>query len=178
MRVWKQLKEWVKEETQSAQKYRRLAETAAHYPAGAGFRQDPELQLDLDWRNRQQPNEACAVRYHPGYNVAIQFLEESLEDGTKKKRTREDARREAEQIRQRELERARELAEERAQRIAEQEQVARKPDQHIAEQAPASVTNRVGRCSHRSNRTSFLSVSAVSYCRREKRPCHLAPTSE
>ena len=133
MRVWKQLIEWVKEETHSAQMYRRLAEIAALYPAGAGFRQDPELQLNLDWRNRQQPNEAWAVRNHPGYHVGIQFLEKSLEDGTKRGRTREDAHREAEQMRHRELERARELAEVRAQRIAAQKQVTREPDQPFVE---------------------------------------------
>ena len=51
MRVWERLKMWADEEARSAQRYRRLSDTAAHHAAGkAGLLRDPELQLSLDWR--------------------------------------------------------------------------------------------------------------------------------
>lgn len=51
MRVWERLNDWVEEEAQSAQIYRRLAETAALYQQGkARLSGDPELSIALDWR--------------------------------------------------------------------------------------------------------------------------------
>jgi len=122
MRVWEQLKTWVEEESQSAQMYRRLAETAVLYQAGqAGLWSDPdlpELQLALNWRDQNQPNEDWANRYHPAFAEAKRFLEESV-------KARETKRQAEEAKRQREVERIQAIAEERAQRIAEQERSAK-----------------------------------------------------
>ena len=78
MRVWRRLKDWLDEEAQSAQIYRRLAETAAmHQKNQAGFLRDPELTIGLNWRQETQPNAAWAQRYAPAFEPAMQFLDAS-----------------------------------------------------------------------------------------------------
>ena len=80
MRVWQRLNDWADEEAQSAQIYRRLADTAALHAAGkASLWRDPDLQLALDWRDQSQPNETWASRYHPGFAAAMGFLTQSSE---------------------------------------------------------------------------------------------------
>ena len=79
MRVWDRLKRWTDEEAQSAQRYRRLAETAAlHADKKAGLWRDPDLQLALDWRAQACPNAAWAARLAPGFDAAMVFLDKSL----------------------------------------------------------------------------------------------------
>ena len=78
MRVWERLEGWANEEAQSARIYCRLAEAAAlHATGNASLWRDPELQLALDWRDRNQPTETWAARYHAGFAAAMQFLTES-----------------------------------------------------------------------------------------------------
>jgi energy-coupling factor transporter ATP-binding protein EcfA2 len=80
MRVWERLIKWADEEAQSARTYRRVADTAELHAAGnANLWRDPELQLALNWRDKNQPNETWASRYHPGFARAMQFLTESSE---------------------------------------------------------------------------------------------------
>lgn len=103
MRVWERLRIWADEEAQSAQHYRRLAETARLHAVGSSsLWRDPELQLALDWREQTRPNEAWALRYHPGHAAAMAFLERS--------RTERDAERERELQAEREAATARALA--------------------------------------------------------------------
>jgi tetratricopeptide (TPR) repeat protein/energy-coupling factor transporter ATP-binding protein EcfA2 len=97
MRVWQRLIKWADEEARSARTYRRLADTADLHAAGtANLWHDPELQLALDWRDKSQPNEAWASRYHAGFAAAMGFLTESSE-------AREAERAERQLQRQREL---------------------------------------------------------------------------
>ncbi|HWS87867.1 MAG TPA: hypothetical protein VN282_12930 [Pyrinomonadaceae bacterium] len=104
IRNWSRLTKWVDEESVSAQIYRRLAETAVLYGRGeAGLWRDPDLQIALDWRERTRPNAAWAARYHPGFDAAMTFLDESVA-------ARDAARREAEERRRREVNRARVVA--------------------------------------------------------------------
>ena len=64
MRVWRQLREWVEQESQSARIYRRLADTAAlHQEGKAGLYHDPDLQIASSWRESTNPSEAWAARY-------------------------------------------------------------------------------------------------------------------
>jgi WD40 repeat protein len=108
MRVWERLKVWVDEEAQSAQRYRRLSETAIEHSAGkAGLLRDPELQLSLDWSKSAKPNAAWASLYGGDFDGAIRFLAESEKDREKEKREKEERQR-------LELEQARALAAERA----------------------------------------------------------------
>ena len=105
MRVWERLIKWADDEAASARNYRRLAEVAELHAAGnANLWRDPELQLALNWRGKNQPNETWASRYHPGFAAATQFLTESSE-------AREAERAERQQQRQRELDAEHEKAE-------------------------------------------------------------------
>jgi hypothetical protein len=80
MRVWDRLKTWADEEAQSAHIYRRLAETAVLHGEGkAGLWDNPELQVALDWKEKNQPNKDWAQRYDPGFEKAIAFLQKSKE---------------------------------------------------------------------------------------------------
>jgi len=78
MRVWGRLQVWADEEAQSAQMYRRLAETAVlHEGDRAGLWRDPDLEMTLQWRDRNHPNAVWAQRYHPAFASAARFLEAS-----------------------------------------------------------------------------------------------------
>ena len=78
MRVWDRLRAWADEEAQSAQTYRRLAETAELQLAGsAGLLRQPDLQFAIDWQRRQQPNAAWAGRYQGGFEAMCDFLQRS-----------------------------------------------------------------------------------------------------
>ena len=104
IRNWKRLRDWVEGEARSARIYRRLAETAILYQTGeAGLWHDPDLQIALDWRERIEPNEPWARRYHPGFAEAMSFLEQS-------RVAREAGWREKENQRRRKLWRTRWLA--------------------------------------------------------------------
>jgi len=106
MRVWQHLVGWVDEEAQSARIYRRLADTAQLYRENkAGLYRDPDLQISLSWRDQNNPTEAWADRYYPGYNDAMAFLDQSYETAVAEEKAKEEARK-------RELEQARRLAQE------------------------------------------------------------------
>jgi hypothetical protein len=101
IRNWKRLREWVEDEARCARIYRRLAETAVLYRADeAGLWHDPDLQIALNWRERIGPNEAWARRYHPSFDAAVDFLEQS-------RAAREAEKSEREKQRRRELRRTR-----------------------------------------------------------------------
>jgi WD40 repeat protein len=108
MRVWRRLETWTAEEAQSAQRYRRLEETAAEHASGkASLLRDPELQLSLDWQRTAEPSSAWAMLYGGDFDASMRFLAES-----QAVRAREQL--EKEQAQRRELEQAEALAAERA----------------------------------------------------------------
>jgi energy-coupling factor transporter ATP-binding protein EcfA2 len=74
---WQRLKDWVDRESVSAGIYRRLAETSVLYPEKAHLLQDPELEVALAWRRAVNPNKTWADRYHPEYDRAMRFLDDS-----------------------------------------------------------------------------------------------------
>ncbi|UII25235.1 hypothetical protein LVD15_18245 [Fulvivirga maritima] len=78
MRIWTRLKVWVEEEHESAMMYRRLSEAAAMYQVGkTGLWRPPDLQLALNWQNKQKPTRAWAQRYDEAFERAIVFLDTS-----------------------------------------------------------------------------------------------------
>jgi hypothetical protein len=80
MRVWKRLITWADEEARSAEMYRRLANTSMlHAEDKAGLWRDPDLQLALDWREKEKPTSAWAGLYQGGFEAAMSFLEKSKE---------------------------------------------------------------------------------------------------
>ena len=94
IRCWERLHDWVEREARSARIYQRLADTAALYRSGeAGLWRDPELQLALNWRDENLPNEAWARRYHPDFDEAMSFLEKSREARDREAQERDRARR-------------------------------------------------------------------------------------
>jgi len=104
MRVWVNLRQWVETESQSARIFVRLAETAQlHTDGKAGLYHDPDLQIALSWRDESQPTEAWGGRYHPEYDQAIRFLDESA-------KAKQRIEKEKEEALQRELEQAKRLA--------------------------------------------------------------------
>ncbi|HET7113198.1 MAG TPA: tetratricopeptide repeat protein, partial [Pyrinomonadaceae bacterium] len=112
IRNWQRLKEWVNEEAQSARYYRRLAETAVlHREGSEGLMQDPALQIIGDWYQQSRPNAAWAERYHPDFDDAIVYLDQST-------RARDAAMAERERQRNAELDRERHEREQ-AERFAE-----------------------------------------------------------
>ena len=120
MRVWRRLEDWVDAEAQSARIYRRLSETAElHRQGKAGLYRDPDLQIALAWRDATGPTSNWAVRYAPGFDQAMSFLEQSEESA-------HEAQRELEAARQRELEQAQALAAAEAQRAESQQRAARR----------------------------------------------------
>src|SRR5262245_21445162 len=115
IRNWKRLCEWAEDEARCARTYRRLAETAVLHQMGeAGFWRNPDLQIALNWRQRIEPNEAWARRYHPEFSAAMNFLRAS-----KQKQDEETAERERQQ--KAEIERARRELEQ-AQALADAQQ--------------------------------------------------------
>jgi len=104
MRIWNRLRNWVDEETKSAQLYLRISKVAELYQEGkAGLLVNPELQLGLNWLNQNKPNATWALRYDPAFDRAITYLQFS-----KKEYEREIANKEAQQ--KRSLKRARRIA--------------------------------------------------------------------
>ena len=78
MRIWNKLKVWVEEEGQAIQMYSRLADASGMYQEGkTGLWRPPDLQLALNWRQKQQPTLTWAGRYNPAFERAMVYLESS-----------------------------------------------------------------------------------------------------
>ena len=85
IRQWKHLQQWVKEEGESADIYRRLESAAVRWQDGKGsLWRGPELNSALRWQVEQKPSALWAKRYTAltsdptrGYNLSLQFLERS-----------------------------------------------------------------------------------------------------
>ena len=81
MRVWKKLSEWVEEEAESAELYYRITNNALLYEQDkAGLWRDPDLQIALDWRDKQKHNEYWARQYNEHFKLAQTFIEASHND--------------------------------------------------------------------------------------------------
>jgi WD40 repeat protein/energy-coupling factor transporter ATP-binding protein EcfA2 len=81
MRVWVRLREWVEEETKSAELYLRLSNSAELYQQGkTGLWTNPELELALKWAKNSKPNAVWAMRYDPTFERAMTFLEYSKKE--------------------------------------------------------------------------------------------------
>jgi WD40 repeat protein len=92
MRVWERLKTWVDEEAASAEIYNRICESALLYDKNmAGLWRDPDLQIAVDWRKLNKPNKAWAEQYNSHYELAMRFIDASMQD--KKFRLAEQTRR-------------------------------------------------------------------------------------
>lgn len=78
MRIWNRLSNWVEEEDDAVQMYTRLAEAAEMYQQGrTSLWRPPDLQLALNWKNKQKPTLTWAERYNPAFERAMVFLDTS-----------------------------------------------------------------------------------------------------
>jgi hypothetical protein len=80
IRQWRRLAGWVDDESRSAAIYQRLAGTAQLWQAGdAGLWGNPDLARATQWRERQKPTVAWALRYgsEADFDQAMRFLEAS-----------------------------------------------------------------------------------------------------
>lgn len=78
IRNWQRLKDWVNQEGQSVRIYRRVVETAVlHREGSEGLMQEPALSFALDWRDKSHPTKAWGERYHPEFETAMTYLEQS-----------------------------------------------------------------------------------------------------
>ncbi len=101
MRIWVRLRDWIEEERQSSELYQRLATAALLFDDGkTGLWTDPELQVAVNWKNKNVPNKTWADRYNPDFRSAMDFLELS-------RKTHEDALRKKEAQQKKNLRRAR-----------------------------------------------------------------------
>lgn len=100
IRAWVRLREWVEEESRSARIYRRLADTAVlHKSNDAGLYRDPDLQIALAWREKAKPNRAWATRYHPEFELAMAFLDKSVQERDRDILEKETAKQRARKLR-------------------------------------------------------------------------------
>ena len=78
IRQWSALRDWVRQEFQSAQTYRHIETTAQLWRKGeAGLLTMPYLGLALAWRRREHANAAWAARYGGEWQLALRFLDAS-----------------------------------------------------------------------------------------------------
>lgn len=84
MRIWNRLRVWVEEEAAAVQMYLRLSEAAAQHQAGRGsLWRPPDLQLALNWKEKQQPTLAWAARFDQAFERTMVFLSTSESDFNK-----------------------------------------------------------------------------------------------
>jgi tetratricopeptide (TPR) repeat protein len=90
MRCWTRLITWTEEERASAETYVRLSQSASWFEQGsAGLWRNPELELGLRWKQREQVTAAWAERYDPSFTRAMEFLDRSEREHTRVEAERE-----------------------------------------------------------------------------------------
>jgi WD40 repeat protein/TPR repeat protein len=78
IRRWTTLQDWVRDETRSAETYRRLEDTANLWQnRQAELWTGADLATALAWKEQARPNPAWAARYGDNFIVAMRFLDES-----------------------------------------------------------------------------------------------------
>jgi WD40 repeat protein len=78
IRLWDRLKDWVNTEASSMQIYQGLSEAAALYQQGkAGLYRPPNLNLAINWHDKNKPTLAWAVQYNPAFERAMVYLRTS-----------------------------------------------------------------------------------------------------
>jgi len=103
IRQWKRLAGWTANEAEQAELYQRLEAAARRNQAGKGALWiDPDLQIALKWRDDHKPTPIWAARYGGDFDLAMEFLDGSLEareeaDRRLQEQRLQDARMEAKQ---------------------------------------------------------------------------------
>lgn len=94
MRIWVRLRNWVDEESQAVDMYMRLSDAAAKYQTGkAGLWRPPDLQLALNWQEKNRPTLEWAQRYNPAFERTMVFLETSKKAFETEQKVKEELQR-------------------------------------------------------------------------------------
>lgn len=81
MRIWDKLIVWVSEEFEAVQMYKRLSDSAEKYQLGeTALWRPPDLQLALNWRDKQKPTLTWAKRHNPAFERTMVYLESSHQE--------------------------------------------------------------------------------------------------
>src|SRR5579872_282928 len=93
MRCWTRLITWTEEERTAATTYVRISQAASWFEQGtAGLWRNPELEIGLKWKEREQPTAAWAARYHAAFERAMAFLDRSEQEQVRLDAEREHER--------------------------------------------------------------------------------------
>ncbi len=96
MRIWHRLKKWVEEESESVEMYLRLAEAAEKHQIGkTGLWRPPDLQLAINWEQKQKPTVVWGQRHHPAYERTMVFLRESIDQYSFEQKAKTEAQKKA-----------------------------------------------------------------------------------
>lgn len=106
IRLWQRLKDWVKEESRWAEIYQLLENAAIRKEQGEfSLYRSPELDIVLDWKDKQNPSQYWAARYGAHFELAMAFLEESqAAEADRKRKQKEAIEKELQQARERTIE--------------------------------------------------------------------------
>lgn len=87
IRQWDKLNKWAEQEAESAETYRRLEKTARLWKQGrAALWDTPDLEIALDWQNKEKPTAEWTRRYGENFDLAIEFLDTSAQAQKEKRR--------------------------------------------------------------------------------------------
>lgn len=76
--LWDRLGKWIDEEADSVQMYLRLSEASELYQQGKkNLLKQPDLQLAIDWREKNKPGLLWARKYNPAFERAMVYLRTS-----------------------------------------------------------------------------------------------------
>ncbi len=81
MRIWDKLIIWVSEEFEAVQMYKRLSASSEKYQLGeTALWRPPDLQLAINWREKQLPTLTWARRHNPAFERTMVYLETSQKE--------------------------------------------------------------------------------------------------
>ena len=104
IREWEKMREWVEQETNSAETYQRLEQTARLWKAGrASTLGTLDLGNALTWKEQEKPRPQWAERYGTDFELTLKFLDKSRQE-------REEEHKQQEGLRRLEIEQAQALA--------------------------------------------------------------------
>ncbi len=94
IRQWDKMNQWADKEADSAEKYRRLEQTALLWKdRKAALWTTPDLENALEWKKRENPTSSWARRYGENYDFAMEFLEASEKNWNEKRLKEENIQR-------------------------------------------------------------------------------------
>jgi WD40 repeat protein len=92
IRNWERLEDWAQEETESAEIYCRLEQNALlHEKGDYGFYRSPELENALAWQQENKPTQNWAKRYGQYFDLAMAFLDDSVQEQQAKQERKQRA---------------------------------------------------------------------------------------